>query len=99
MLYFGKKKIVYSDFMQKRTTIFLTEVLEKEICDALLSKVKKAKSGIKTPIIFLDFKAKDVSRNLHFVVPIFCAGDRATFQLICVVPELLPGEGKESFRA
>lgn len=34
MLYF-EKKIVYSDFMQKRTTIFLTEVLDKEICDAL----------------------------------------------------------------
>lgn len=91
------KKIVYDDFMQKRTTIFLTGVLEKEICDALQSKVKKAKSGIKTPIIFLDFKAKGVSRNLHFVVPIFCAGGRATFQLSCVVPEQLPGKVKRAF--
>jgi len=74
-------------------------VLDKEICDALQSEVKKAKSGIKTPIIFLDFKAKGVSRNLCFVVPIFRGGGRATFQLICVVPELLPGESGESFRA
>lgn len=41
------------------------------------SKVKKAKINIKMYIIFLGLKVKNVTINLHFVVPIFCESNTA----------------------
>lgn len=62
------------------------------------SKVKKAKINIKMHIIFLGLKAKNVTINLHFVVPIFCESnaamsysfvlfqkDRRGKELLCIV--------------
>lgn len=94
MLYFGKKKNVYSDFIKKRTKVFQSKVLHRVFCDASQSEVWKAESSIKTPIIFLGFTAKNVTINLHFVVPMFCEAHLCCFivtsrgtcrELLCIV--------------
>lgn len=52
-------------------------MLRKAFHGVSQSKVKKAKINIKMHIIFLGLKAKNVTINLHFVVPIFCESNTA----------------------
>lgn len=68
-------------------------MLRKVFCDASQSEVKKAKIHIKTRIIFLGLKAKNVTISLHVVVPILCERNTATSYSCVLFPR--DGRGKE----
>lgn len=57
--------------------MFKFKVLRKAFRGGSQSEVKKAKINIKMRVIFLGLKAKNVTINLHFVVPIFCESNTA----------------------
>lgn len=57
--------------------MFKFKALHKAFRGVSQSKVKKAKISIKIRIIVLGLKAKHVTINLHFVVPIFCESNTA----------------------
>lgn len=81
MLYFWK--MVYSDFMKKRTMTFYSLQCSNLKCYTKCfmvlhsQRLRKLKSISKCILFFLAWKQKDVTINLHFVVPIFCESNTA----------------------